>query len=78
MQGYSQASFSFGDPHISVGFVSGSDSNESALQCSRAGFDPWVGKVPRRREREPTPVFLPGEFHGQRSLKGLSPRGRKE
>ena len=33
-------------------------------------FDPWVGKIPWRRERKPTPVFLPGEPHGQRSLAG--------
>ena len=31
-----------------------------------ARFDPWVGKIPRRREWLPTPVFLPGESHGQR------------
>ena len=43
------------------------------LQCRRPGFDPWVGKIPWRRERLPTPVFWPGEFHG---LDG--PRGRKE
>ena len=30
----------------------------------RAGFDPWVGKIPWRRERLPTPVLWPGEFHG--------------
>ena len=36
------------------------------------GIDPWVGKIPWRRERLPTPVFLPGEFHGQRSLVGYS------
>ena len=36
-------------------------------------FDPWVGKSPWRREWQPTPVFLPGEFHGQRSLVGYSP-----
>ena len=34
------------------------------LQCSRPGFDPWVGKIPWRRERLPTPVFWPGEFQG--------------
>ena len=34
------------------------------LQCRRPGFDPWVGKIPCRRERLPTPVVLPGEFHG--------------
>ena len=32
------------------------------------GFNPWVGKIPRRREWQPTPVFLPGESHGHRSL----------
>ena len=36
-------------------------------------FDPWVGKSPWRREQLPTLVFLPGEFHGQRSLAGYSP-----
>ena len=36
----------------------------------RPGFNPWVGKIPWRRERLHTPVFLPGEFHGQRSLAG--------
>ena len=33
-------------------------------QCGRPEFDPWVGKIPWRRERLPTPVFWPGEFHG--------------
>ena len=41
-------------------------------------FDPWVGKVPWRRKWQPTPVFLPGEPHGQRSVVGYSPRGCKE
>ena len=40
------------------------------LQCRRPGFDPWVGKIPWRRERVPTPVFWPGEFHGLYSLWG--------
>ena len=44
------------------------------LQFWRPGFDPWVGKIPWRRERLPTAVCLPGEFHGQRSLEGYSPR----
>ena len=48
------------------------------LQCGRLGFDPWVRKIPWRREWIPTRVFLPGEFHGQRSLAGYSPWGRKE
>ena len=42
------------------------------------GFNPWVGKIPWRREWLPTPVFLPGEFHGQRSLMGYSPQVLKE
>ena len=47
------------------------------LRCRRPGFDPWVGKIPWRREQQHTPVFLPVEFHGQRTLVGLSPRGCK-
>ena len=48
------------------------------LQCGRPRFDPWAGKIPWRRERQPTPVFLPGEFHGERNLAGYSPWGRRE
>ena len=48
------------------------------LQCRRSRFDPWVGKIPWRRKWQPTPAFLPGEFQGQRSLAGYSPRGHKE
>ena len=44
----------------------------------RHGFSPWTGKVPRRKAWEPTPVFLPGESHGQRSLIGYSPWGHTE
>ena len=44
----------------------------------KPGWDPWIGKIPWRRKRQPTPVFLPGKFHGQRSLVGYSPWGRKE
>ena len=39
---------------------------------------PWIGKFPWRRAWQPTPVFLPGESHGQRSLEGYSPWGDKE
>ena len=48
------------------------------LQCRRPGFNPWVRKIPWRRKWQPTPVFLPGKSHGQRSLAGYSPWGRKE
>ena len=43
---------------------------KTCLQCRRPRFDPWVGKLPCRNEWQPTPVFLPGEFHGQSSLVG--------
>ena len=42
------------------------------------GLIPGSGRVPWRREWQPTPVFLPGEFHGQRSLAGYSPWDNKE
>ena len=42
------------------------------------GLHPWVRKIPWRRKWEPTPVFLPGESHGQKSLVGYSPWGHKE
>ena len=48
------------------------------LQSGRHGFDPWVRKIPWRRKWQPTPVLLPGESHGQRSLAGYSPWGHKE
>ena len=41
-------------------------------------FNPWVGKISWRRERLPTPVFLPGESHGQRSLRGYGSWSCKE
>ena len=44
----------------------------------RPESDPWVRKIPWRRAWQPTPVFLPGEFHGQRSLECYGPWGRKE
>ena len=50
---------------------------ESACQCKRHGFDPWVRKIPWRRKWQPTPVFLPGKSHGQRSLVGYSSWGAK-
>ena len=43
------------------------------------GFDPWIGKVPWRRAWQPTPVFLPEEVHGQRSLEAYAGlEGHKE
>ena len=46
-------------------------------QCRRSEFDPWVGKIPWRRAWQHTPVSLPGESYGQRSLVGYSPWGHK-
>ena len=51
---------------------------KSAWNTGRSGFTPWVRKIPWRREWPPIPVFLPGEFHGQKSLAGYSPWGCKE
>ena len=48
------------------------------LPCRRPGFDPSVGKIPWRRKWQPTPVFWPGECHGQRSLAGYSSWDHKE
>ena len=48
------------------------------LQCRRPRFNPWVRKISWRRKWQPTPVSLPGKSHGQRSLVGCSPWGRKE
>ena len=43
-------------------------SKASSSQNRRCRFSPWVGKIPWRRKWQPTPVFLPGESHGRRSL----------
>ena len=56
--------------------IGGTNSKEPACQCrrhKRRRFNLWVGKIPWRRAWQPTPVFLPGESHGQRSLVGHSP-----
>ena len=50
----------------------------NAGDVKRCGFDPWVRKIPWRREWQPTPVFLPGKSHGQRSLVGYSSWRGKE
>ena len=47
------------------------------MQCRRPRFNPWVGKTSWRSAWQPTPVFLPGESHGQKSLVGCSPWGHK-
>jgi len=55
------------------GGASGKEPTGQFRQCKRHGFNPWVEQIPWRRASQPTPVFLPGESHGQRSLVGYSP-----
>ena len=50
-----------------MGFPGGSASKESTCNAERPGLDPWVGKIPWRKEWLPTPLFWPGEFHGLHS-----------
>ena len=64
-----------------TGFPGGCSDKELTCQSRRhktCGFDPWDGKILWRRAWQPTPVFLPGESHGQRSLVGYGPWGHKE
>ena len=60
---------------VTEGFPGGTIGKESPGNAGdiRHVSDPWVGKVLWRRARQPTPVFLPGESHGQRSLADYSP-----
>ena len=59
-------------------WLSGKESAYNEGATGDVGLIPGVGKIPWRRAWGPTPVFLPGESHGQRSLAGCSPWGRKE
>ena len=61
-----------------VGFPGSSEVKAFACNVGDPGLIPGWGRFPWRRKWQPTPVFLPGESHGQRSLMGFSPRGRKE
>ena len=70
----SAASHTWGLPR----WHSGKESARQCRRCKRCGFDPWDGKIPWRRKWQPLPVFLPGEFHGQRSLLDYSPWGRSQ
>ena len=59
-------------------FKGGISGKEPTCQCRRrrrCEFNPWVRKIPWRRTWQPTPIFLPGESHGQRSLAGYGPIG---
>jgi hypothetical protein len=59
--------------HTVRSFPGGSAVKNQPANAGDVGFNPWVGKIPWRREWLPTLAFLPGEFHGQRSLEGYSP-----
>ena len=62
-----------------MGSPGGASTQEpTCQQCRRCGFDPWFGKIPWRRTWQSTPVSLPGESHGQRSLAGCISWGLKE
>ena len=63
---------------MSKGFPRPPSDEESTCQCRRCRFNPWFGKIPWGRKWQPIQVFLPGKFHGQRSLAGYSPWGYKE
>ena len=62
----------FGQPH---GGTSGKEPTCQRRRHKRRGFDPWIGKIPWRRKGQPSPVFLPGESHGERNLAGCRTRG---
>ena len=63
------------------GFPGGASGKESVCQCRRhrrCRFNPWVRKIPWSRKWQLIPIFLPGKFHGQRSLVGYSLWGHKD
>ena len=67
------------NPSLSIiVFFQVAQGKETSCQCRRCGFDSCVGKIPRRRKWQPTPVFLPGESPGQRSLLGYRPWDHKQ
>ena len=65
------------DQGFTGGLPGGSDNKESAYNAGDLGSIPGSGRSPWRKEWRPTPVFLPGESHGQRSLADYSPWGRR-
>ena len=67
--------------YSSVVFPGSASGKELSYQCRRHkshGFNPWARKISWRKAWQPTPVFLPGKSHGQRSLIGYSPQGCKK
>ena len=60
-----------------MGFPAGSDGKASACNAGDPGSIPGLGRSPGGGQWQPTAAFLPGESHGQRSLVGYSPQGRR-
>ena len=77
-QMFTAALFIIGPNEITQSSPRWCSSKESACWYRRCRFDTWARKISWRRKEQPTPVFLPGKFHGQRSLVGCSPWGLKE
>ena len=65
-------------PRERLSFTGGSDGKESDCNAGEQSLSPGLGRSPRGEKRQPTPVFLPGKFYGQRRLAGYSPWGHKE
>ena len=63
---------------LQMGFPGGANGKELCRRHKRHGLDPWAGQIPWKRAWQPTPGFLLGELHGQRSLVGYSPQGGTE
>ena len=70
--------FGFGPYHLVASLVAQMVVENLLSTMPEIRFDPCVRKIPWRRKWQPTPLFLPEEFCGQRSLVGYSPWGRKE
>ena len=68
----------FGPSQVALVVKTPHPNHHQCRRCKRCGFKLWVGKIPWRRTWKPTPVFLTGEFNGQRSLTGYSTYGCKE
>ena len=73
-----QLMFGFRPCHLAASLVAQMVVKNFLSTMKEIGFDPCVGKIPWRGKWQPTPVFLPEEFCGQRSLVGCSPWGHKE
>ena len=64
--------------YIQTSFPGGSGDKIICLQCGRHRFDPWVGKIPWRSKWQPTPVLLPGKFHGWNQSRRLEFTGSQK